>query len=103
MSHSMEKRKKSGQKLKNFFFGILRSNSSKRKMTFFSVFDLKNTRIFFLSFCPLFFRFSTLCHGFRQKFGNCVDIDECDEFEFDFGECVNEEGGFYLNCVNGYS
>ena len=41
--------------------------------------------------------------GFRQKFGRCVDIDECDEFEFDFGECVNEEGGFYLNCVNGYS
>ena len=53
--HSMEKRKKSGQKLKKFFFGFLRSKPSKRKMTFFSVFDLKNQANFCLSFCPIFF------------------------------------------------
>ena len=41
------KTKKSGQKLKKKFLGFLRSKPSKPKMTFFSVFDLKNPRIFF--------------------------------------------------------
>ena len=61
LSHSMEKRKKAG-KNSNFFVGFLRSKPSKRKMTFFSVFDLKNPRnFFFFEFLPVFFRFSILC------------------------------------------
>ena len=57
----MEKRKKAGKTSKKIFFGFLRSKPTKRKMTFFNVFDLKNPRKFFFEFLPVFFRFSILC------------------------------------------
>ena len=62
MPPSMEKRKKSGQNSSFFCFGFLRSKPSKPIMTFFSVFDLKNTSKFVFKFLPAFFSFfHTVC------------------------------------------
>ena len=60
-------KKKRAKTQKKILLGFLGSKPSKRKMTFFSVFGLKNQRNFFLSFCPLFFRFSTLCSSSPQR------------------------------------
>ena len=65
--------KKAGKNSKKKI-GFLRSKPSKRKMTFFSGFDLKNPRIFFFEFMPAFFPFfhtvgyylSSVCGGLRS-------------------------------------
>ena len=78
------KRKKRGKNSKNFFW-FLRSKPSKRKMTFFSVFDLKNPSNIFFEFLPAFFCFSTLCTGLTYK-----------SVQFpNFLKYMNDDGVFY--------
>ena len=68
----VEKREKSGQKLKKNFWGFLGqkfffdSKPLKRKMTFFSVFDPKTPSNFFFEFLPVFSFFHTVS-GFSQE------------------------------------
>jgi len=53
----VEKREKSGQKLKKKFLGFFRSKTLKNVINDFEGFDLKNQKKIFLSFCPLFLSF----------------------------------------------
>ena len=61
------KNSKKREKTQNFFFEFLRSKPSKVKMTFFSVFDLKNPRNFFFEFFPAFFWVFPYCATRHQR------------------------------------
>jgi len=56
--------KKAGKNSKKNLLGFFRSKTLKNVILRFEGFDLKNRKI--LSFCPLFFRFSTLCVVFTS-------------------------------------